>query len=74
MPIVYTPTVGLACQKYSFIYRKAHGLFITIHDLGHVSDIIAAWPEHDVKVCCIMGFSICAVTLECILFKIPQIN
>jgi len=49
LPIVYTPTVGKACQMYGLIYRDPKGLFITIHDLGHVDKIIANWPEQRVQ-------------------------
>merc|ERR1712183_759122 len=49
MPIVYTPTVGLACQKFGLAFKKPQGLFITIHDKGHVYDVIKNWPERDVR-------------------------
>ncbi|XP_014673219.1 PREDICTED: NADP-dependent malic enzyme-like [Priapulus caudatus] len=49
MPIVYTPTVGQACQNWGKIFRKPKGLYITIHDAGHVYDILGNWPDQEVK-------------------------
>jgi malic enzyme len=49
LPIVYTPTVGRACQEYSRIFRRAHGLWITPDDRGHIREVLADAPFEDVR-------------------------
>jgi malate dehydrogenase (oxaloacetate-decarboxylating)(NADP+) len=50
MPIVYTPTVGLACQRYTHIYQRPHGIFVSASDRGRVADVLANWPHRDVAI------------------------
>src|SRR5262245_35884382 len=49
IPIVYTPTVGQACQEYTHIFRKPRGIFISANDRGRVAQILANWPNRDVR-------------------------
>jgi len=50
MPIIYTPTVGDACEKFSRIYRRARGLFIAYEDRDQVDDILRNATKRNVKV------------------------
>ena len=49
-PIMYTPTVGYACQKFGHIYRKNRGMYINLHHKGHVAEVLANWPSDDVDI------------------------
>lgn len=45
LPLVYTPTVGEACQKFSSIFRRPEGLTLTLKDKGNIAKCVANWPR-----------------------------
>ncbi|CAM5775366.1 NAD-dependent malic enzyme [Labrys miyagiensis] len=49
MPLVYTPTVGEACQKFDHIFRAARGVYLPITARGRLRELLRNWPVRDVR-------------------------
>src|SRR6478736_2586672 len=49
MPIIYTPTVGLACQRWGYIFRRSRGIYLTAADRGRIATVLRNWPHADVR-------------------------
>lgn len=50
LPLIYTPTVGQACQEFSRRFQAPHGLYVTAQDRGHIRDVLRHWPQPQVRV------------------------
>jgi len=50
LPLIYTPTVGLACQQFGHIFQRPRGLFIGADDRGRIASVLRNWPERNIGI------------------------
>lgn len=49
-PIIYTPTVGKACEEYGNIFRRSRGIYISANHRGRMTEILKNWPYQDIRI------------------------
>ena len=50
MPLIYTPTVGKACQEFQHIFRQSRGFYISLQDRGRIREILRNWPHKEARI------------------------
>ena len=50
MPLIYTPTVGLACQRFAHIFQRPRGIWVSAADRGRIAEVLRNWPARDVQI------------------------
>jgi malate dehydrogenase (oxaloacetate-decarboxylating)(NADP+) len=50
MPLIYTPTVGKACQEFQHIFRQSRGFYVSLQDRGKIRHIMQNWPHKDARI------------------------
>ena len=50
MPIIYTPTVGKACQEFQHIFRTPRGFYVSLQDRGHIRENMQNWPHKEARI------------------------
>ena len=50
MPLIYTPTVGAACQAFQHIYRRPRGFYISSNNRGHIKEVLQNWPHKNARI------------------------
>jgi malate dehydrogenase (oxaloacetate-decarboxylating) len=50
VPLIYTPTVGKVCERYSHIYRRPRGVYISTTDRGHVAEALRNAAQEDIRI------------------------
>ena len=50
MPLIYTPTVGKACQEFGHIFRRPRGIYISLQDRGRIQAILQNWPHKEARI------------------------
>ena len=53
LEIVYDPTIGEACLKFDHIFRRPHGMYLSITRKRHVREVLRNWPVKDVRFICV---------------------
>jgi malate dehydrogenase (oxaloacetate-decarboxylating)(NADP+) len=53
LPILYTPTVGQACQMFPHIFRRSRGMYISYEERGNLRNVVKNWPRENVR-CIVM--------------------